>query len=262
MRSATVPAASGTAARARPRVGDLRADGGRRAARRDPAVRRPAARGGDLTIFHFALPSPMTDAFARLPRGRVLQYHNVTPGAFLRAVRPGVFRLAALGRAGARDARRADRRGARRLRVQPARARGARLRQHRRVPDRRRLRSDPARAAAAGARAGAVRRPAELPVRRPHRPEQEDRGPHPAGGALQALRRHGVPVHVRRQDRRHSALLRHGARAARRVSDAGRPFHLHRAGPGRGPGDVLPDARASTCRSRSTKGSACRCSRR
>ena len=37
------------------------------------------ARRGDLTIFHYALPSPMTDAFARLPGGRVLQYHNVTP---------------------------------------------------------------------------------------------------------------------------------------------------------------------------------------
>ena len=30
------------------------------------------ARRGDVTIFHFALPSPMTQAFAALPRGRVL----------------------------------------------------------------------------------------------------------------------------------------------------------------------------------------------
>ena len=30
----------------------------------------------------------MTAAFASLPHGRVLQYHNVTPAAFLRAVRP------------------------------------------------------------------------------------------------------------------------------------------------------------------------------
>jgi glycosyltransferase involved in cell wall biosynthesis len=58
----------------------------------------PAARGGDVTIFHFALPSPMTDAFARLPRGRVLQYHNVTPAHFFAPYEPGVFRLAALGR--------------------------------------------------------------------------------------------------------------------------------------------------------------------
>ena len=39
----------------------------------------PGSRRGDLTIFHFALPSRMTEAFARLPGGRVLQYHNVTP---------------------------------------------------------------------------------------------------------------------------------------------------------------------------------------
>ena len=49
----------------------------------------PAARRGDLTIFHYALPSPMTEAFASLPRGRVLQYHNVTPARVLRAVRSG-----------------------------------------------------------------------------------------------------------------------------------------------------------------------------
>ena len=42
----------------------------------------PAARRGDLTIFHYALPSPMTEAFATLPHGRVLQYHNVTPAHF------------------------------------------------------------------------------------------------------------------------------------------------------------------------------------
>src|SRR5262249_29834874 len=37
------------------------------------------ARAGDVTIFHYALPSPMTAAFGTLPRGRILQYHNVTP---------------------------------------------------------------------------------------------------------------------------------------------------------------------------------------
>jgi glycosyltransferase involved in cell wall biosynthesis len=58
----------------------------------------PAARGGDITIFHFALPSPMTEAFASLPGGRVLQYHNITPAAFFAPYDPGMFRLAALGR--------------------------------------------------------------------------------------------------------------------------------------------------------------------
>jgi len=58
----------------------------------------PAARGGDLTIFHYALPSPMTEAFASLPAGRVLQYHNVTPAAYFAPYDPALFRLAALGR--------------------------------------------------------------------------------------------------------------------------------------------------------------------
>ena len=47
-----------------------------------------------MTIFHFALPSPMTEAFARLPRGRVLQYHNVTPARYFAPYDPALFRLA------------------------------------------------------------------------------------------------------------------------------------------------------------------------
>jgi glycosyltransferase involved in cell wall biosynthesis len=57
-----------------------------------------AARGGDVTIFHYALPSPMTSAFARLDGGRVLQYHNITPARFFAAFSPALFRLAHLGR--------------------------------------------------------------------------------------------------------------------------------------------------------------------
>lgn len=58
----------------------------------------PAAREGHVTIFHFALPSPMTAAFASLPGARVLQYHNITPAEFFAPYDPGLFRLAALGR--------------------------------------------------------------------------------------------------------------------------------------------------------------------
>jgi glycosyltransferase involved in cell wall biosynthesis len=58
----------------------------------------PAARGGDITIFHYALPSPMTDAFGRLPDGRILQYHNVTPAHFFAPYDPPLFRLATLAR--------------------------------------------------------------------------------------------------------------------------------------------------------------------
>jgi len=57
-----------------------------------------AARNGDFTIFHYALPSPMTAEFAALSHGRILQYHNVTPAAFFAPYDPALFRLAALGR--------------------------------------------------------------------------------------------------------------------------------------------------------------------
>ena len=57
-----------------------------------------AATEGDVTIFHFALPSPMTEPFARLRGAKVLQYHNITPASFFAAYDPGLFRLAALGR--------------------------------------------------------------------------------------------------------------------------------------------------------------------
>jgi glycosyltransferase involved in cell wall biosynthesis len=58
----------------------------------------PDARRGDVTIFHYALPSAMTEAFASLPHGRVLQYHNVTPARFFAPYHTGIFRLAQLGR--------------------------------------------------------------------------------------------------------------------------------------------------------------------
>jgi len=53
---------------------------------------------GDITIFHYALPSPLTAAFASLPSGRVIQYHNVTPAAYFAPYDPALFRLASLGR--------------------------------------------------------------------------------------------------------------------------------------------------------------------
>jgi L-malate glycosyltransferase len=54
---------------------------------------------GEVTIFHFALPSPMTGAFAALTGAKkILQYHNITPASFFAPYDPGLFRLAALGR--------------------------------------------------------------------------------------------------------------------------------------------------------------------
>ena len=63
-------------------------------------------------------------------------------------------------------------------------------------------------AAPSGARDDPRRRPDQHPLRRPHRPEQADRGSHPAGRALQALRRQLLPLHLRRPLRRRAALLR------------------------------------------------------
>lgn len=57
-----------------------------------------AARAGDATIFHFAVPSPMTEAFASLRGTRVLQYHNITPAHFVAPYDPGLYRLAVLAR--------------------------------------------------------------------------------------------------------------------------------------------------------------------
>jgi L-malate glycosyltransferase len=58
----------------------------------------PGARRGDITIFHFALPSAMTSAFAELRGAKVVQYHNITPAAFFAPYDPALARLAALGR--------------------------------------------------------------------------------------------------------------------------------------------------------------------
>ena len=91
---------------------------------------------GDLTIFHYALPSPMTDAFAALPRGRVLQYHNVTPAHFFAPYDANVFRLATLGRAEIRASRGTHRSRPGRFRVQPAGTRSVRLFEYRGVSDR------------------------------------------------------------------------------------------------------------------------------
>lgn len=57
-----------------------------------------ASKRGDVTIFHYALPSPMSAAFGALSHGRVLQYHNVTPAHFFAPYAPALFRLASIAR--------------------------------------------------------------------------------------------------------------------------------------------------------------------
>jgi hypothetical protein len=58
----------------------------------------PDSRQGDVTILHFAMPSPMTAALAILPGARVLCYHNVTPPHFFADYDPELVRLTTLGR--------------------------------------------------------------------------------------------------------------------------------------------------------------------
>ncbi len=56
------------------------------------------ARAGDLTVLHFAVPSPMTAALRTQPGLRVLQYHNVTPARFFAPFDAGLADMAARGR--------------------------------------------------------------------------------------------------------------------------------------------------------------------
>ncbi|HUL73488.1 MAG TPA: glycosyltransferase [Vicinamibacterales bacterium] len=60
--------------------------------------RDDGARDGDVTVMHFALPSPMTAAIRTLPGARVLYYHNVTPAHFFLPFDPALVRLAVLAR--------------------------------------------------------------------------------------------------------------------------------------------------------------------
>jgi len=56
------------------------------------------ARHGDLTILHYAIPSPMSAALATLPGTRVLLYHNMTPPFFFAPFDAGITRMVAAGR--------------------------------------------------------------------------------------------------------------------------------------------------------------------
>ncbi|MGH9325047.1 MAG: glycosyltransferase family 4 protein [Vicinamibacteria bacterium] len=55
-------------------------------------------RGSDVVILHFALPSPLTDAYARTRGKRVLIYHNITPPEFFRGLDDELVRIAARGK--------------------------------------------------------------------------------------------------------------------------------------------------------------------
>lgn len=52
----------------------------------------------DVAILHYALPSPLTAAFAKLPSRRVILYHNLTPHVFFEGFSPEMVRISRLGR--------------------------------------------------------------------------------------------------------------------------------------------------------------------
>ena len=58
----------------------------------------PEPLASDITIFHFALPSPLTPAFRRLPSKKVVIYHNITSPEFFAGYSEEMVRIAGLGR--------------------------------------------------------------------------------------------------------------------------------------------------------------------
>ena len=201
----------------------------------------PAARRGDVTIFHYALPSPMTEAFASLrarPRPAVSQRHAGGVSS-----RPTIRRCSGWRRSAAQELatlvgrvdlalgvseynrQELEALGFAPTGVLPLAVDTSRITQAAARPALEQILDDELR---------------QLPVRRPDRAEQEDRGSHPPRRALQALRRRLLPLHLRRPLRCGAALLFDDSGADVRVPAAGRALHLHRPGARRGARRLLP----------------------
>ncbi len=58
----------------------------------------PAPDKKDITLFHFALPSPMTQAFKEIPGKKALIYHNITPPEFFKDFSEEMERITRIGR--------------------------------------------------------------------------------------------------------------------------------------------------------------------
>jgi glycosyltransferase involved in cell wall biosynthesis len=52
----------------------------------------------DITILHFALPSPLTQAFIDLPNRKAMIYHNITPYAYFEGFSPEMAHISRVGR--------------------------------------------------------------------------------------------------------------------------------------------------------------------
>ncbi len=60
------------------------------------SFKNPAS--SDITILHFALPSPLTNAFINMPGKKVIIYHNITPPEFFNGFSKDMGRICHLGR--------------------------------------------------------------------------------------------------------------------------------------------------------------------
>ena len=58
----------------------------------------PPPAAGDVTILHYALPSPLTAGFANLPSRKAIVYHNITPERFFAPYNAEMARICRLGR--------------------------------------------------------------------------------------------------------------------------------------------------------------------
>jgi glycosyltransferase involved in cell wall biosynthesis len=64
-----------------------------------PFSELPAPGPEDVTILHFALPSPLTEGLARLASKKAIIYHNITPPKFFAGLDPEMARISRIGRA-------------------------------------------------------------------------------------------------------------------------------------------------------------------
>jgi glycosyltransferase involved in cell wall biosynthesis len=63
-----------------------------------PFAERLQPKAGDVTILHFALPSPLTEAFRTAPGRKLLIYHNITPASYFLGLDDELVRIAWTGR--------------------------------------------------------------------------------------------------------------------------------------------------------------------
>lgn len=63
-----------------------------------PFASFPDPQPSDVTLLHFALPSPLTEAFIRLRSRKVIIYHNITPHEFFTPFSKEMERISRIGR--------------------------------------------------------------------------------------------------------------------------------------------------------------------